>query len=332
MRTLSQRQFPRTRLRRLRRTSWLRELTQESCLSVNDLIAPVFISDAKDEVQPINAMPNIYRYNLDSMLNEIDELYQLGIKCVALFPQIDVDKKSLSGAEALNQNGLIPNALLNIKKRFPQMGVIVDIALDPYTVHGHDGVVDEAGSVLNDQTSEILAKQAILYAQCGADVLAPSDMMDGRIGRIRNALEEEQLQDVTLLSYSAKYASSYYGPFREAVGSVVDGKGVEKTGYQMNPNNAEEALHEVALDLQEGADIVMVKPAGAYLDVIRLVKDAFQVPVFAYQVSGEYAMLQAAIEKNWLDDRAIMESLLCIKRSGADAVFTYFAKQIVKEF
>jgi porphobilinogen synthase len=325
------RQFPGTRLRRLRANAFSRRLIAENQVSVADLIYPIFIVEGENERQPITSMPGIERLSIDLLLEEAALLVKLGIPAIALFPLIAVDKKSLDAAEAYNPDGLVQRAVRALKQAFPGLGVITDVALDPFTTHGQDGVIDDASYVMNDDTTAILVKQALSHAKAGADMVAPSDMMDGRIGAIRQALEAHGYVNTSILAYSAKYASSFYGPFREAVGSAAAlGKG-DKYQYQMDPGNGNEALHEVALDLAEGADIVMVKPGMPYLDVVKQVKDQFKVPTFVYQVSGEYAMLKAAANAGWLNERAVvMESLIAFKRAGADAILTYFAKQVAE--
>jgi porphobilinogen synthase len=317
--------FPGTRLRRTRQADWIRRMVRETRLDPAQLIQPLFVAEGK-LVAPVPSMPGVERLSLTALGTEARALHKLGIAAVALFPVIPADKKTSSGDEALNADGLVPRAIAAVKKACPDIGVIVDIALDPYTSHGHDGVLDPKGNVDNDATLEILTRQAVLYGRAGADVLAPSDMMDGRIGAIRPVLERAGLKNTLLLSYAAKYASGFYGPFRDAVGSKAALKG-DKRNYQMDPANTDEALREVALDIAEGADLVMVKPGLPYLDIIRRVKDRFGVPTLAYQVSGEYSMIKATAEKGWLDERtAAMESLLCLRRAGADAILTYFAK------
>jgi porphobilinogen synthase len=313
-------------MRRTRQAEWIRSIVRETRLAPEQLIQPLFVAEG-DLTGPVKSMPGISRLSLGELQRELKTLYKLGIRAVALFPVIPPAKKTDDGEEALNPSGLVPRAIAAAKKACPQMGVIVDIALDPYTRHGHDGVLDEKNLVDNDATVEILTKQAVLYARAGADVLAPSDMMDGRIGAIRSVLERAGQKNTLLLSYAAKYASGFYGPFRDAVGSKSALKG-DKCNYQMDPANSDEALREVALDLSEGADLVMVKPGLPYLDIIRRVKDKFGVPTVAYQVSGEYSMIKAAAERGWLDEKtAALESLLCLRRAGADAILTYFAKQ-----
>lgn len=322
------RQFPHTRLRRLRADAFSRRLVAETTLSVDDLIYPMFITEGEARREAIASMPGIERVSVDELLREAEILVHLGVPAVMLFPVVDASKKSLLAEEAYHLDGLVPSAVRALKERFPELGVMTDIALDPYTSHGQDGLIDDKGYVLNDETVAVLVKQALTHAQAGADVVSPSDMMDGRIGEIRAALENAGHTRIKILAYSAKYASSFYGPFRDAVGSKSALGKSNKYQYQMDPRNADEALHEVALDLQEGADIVMVKPGMPYLDIVRRVKDTFKVPTFVYQVSGEYAMLKAASQAGWLDERAVaLESLVSIKRAGADAILTYYAKQ-----
>jgi porphobilinogen synthase len=318
--------FPGTRLRRTRQADWIRRMVRETRIDPAQLIQPLFVAEGK-LAGPVPSMPGVSRLTLAQLGPELKALRKLGIAAVALFPVIPADRKNETGDEALNPKGLVPRAIAVAKKACPDIGVIVDIALDPYTSHGHDGVLDARGNVDNDGTVEILMRQAILYARAGADVLAPSDMMDGRIGAIRQALERDGLRDVLLLSYAAKYASGFYGPFRDAVGSKSALKG-DKRNYQMDPANTDEAIREVGLDIAEGADLVMVKPGMPYLDIIRRVKDRFGAPTVAYQVSGEYSMIKASAERGWCDERtAALESLLCLRRAGADAILTYFAKQ-----
>lgn len=314
------------RPRRLRRTPWLRDLVAETNLRVEDLIWPVFITHGKDIKEPIASMPGVFRYSLDLIGDVALQASELGIRALALFPNTPSSLRTEDAKEALNPDNLICLALQRLKEKVPHVGLITDVALDPYTSHGHDGLLKD-GSIANDETVEILARQAVLQAEAGADILAPSDMMDGRIGAIRQALDTAGFEDRALLSYAAKYASVFYGPFRDAVGTMGMLKGDKKT-YQMNPANTDEAIREVALDLDEGADMVMVKPGMPYLDVIQRVKAQFAVPTFAYQVSGEYAMIKAAAANGWLDhDAAMMESLLAFKRAGADGILTYFAPQ-----
>lgn len=326
-----QRLFPQTRLRRLRRYDFSRRLVRETKLSCDDLIYPIFITDDTRARQPIASMPGIERLNLDALLEEAAEIVRLGIPAIALFPKINDELKSNQPVEAYNPDGLVPVAVKKLKQEFPQLGIIADVALDPYTSHGQDGVIDSEGHVLNDETIRLLIKQTFCLVNAGIDILAPSDMMDGRIGAIRRALEQTKHIHTGILAYSAKYASGFYGPFREAVGSATNlGKSDKKT-YQMDPANSDEALHEVALDLAEGADMVMIKPGMPYLDIVYRVKERFGVPTFVYQVSGEYAMQMAAIQNGWLDEKTVvMESLLAMKRAGADAILTYFAKRVAK--
>jgi len=320
--------FPYTRMRRMRRDDFSRRLMAENHLSVNDLIYPVFVLEGKNRREVIESMPGIERLSIDFLLEEAKELVDLGVPAVAIFPVTPGDKKSLMAEEAYSEDGLAQRTVRALKEAFPELGVITDVALDPFTTHGQDGIIDDKGYVINDITTEILVKQALSHAEAGADVVAPSDMMDGRIGAIREALEADGHIHTRIMAYSAKYASSYYGPFRDAVGSAGNLKGADKKTYQMDPANSDEAIREVALDLQEGADMVMVKPGMPYLDIVRRVKDEFGVPTFAYQVSGEYAMHKAAIDNGWLSEEAtIMESLLAFKRAGADGILTYFAKQ-----
>lgn len=325
------RQFPATRLRRNRYQDFSRRLVRETQLNVNDLIYPMFIVDGKQQQIPVDAMPGIYRYSIDQLLVEAETLLSLGIPAIALFPNVEPSLRSLDGSEAWNPDSLVCRAVRELKKQFPELGVITDAALDPYTTHGQDGIIDDNGYVLNDITVEALTRQALTCAEAGADVIAPSDMMDGRVGAIRESLDKAEFINTQILAYAAKYASAYYGPFRDAVGSTgALGKGNKMT-YQMDPANTNEALHEVAMDIQEGADMVMVKPAMPYLDIITRVKQEFQVPTFAYQVSGEYTMHKIAIDQGHLDESVIAESLLSIKRAGADAILTYFAKDIAQK-
>lgn len=324
----AQRFFPETRLRRMRRDDFSRRLMRETQLTVDSLIYPMFVLEGHQEREAIASMPGIERLSIDLLVAEAKHLYKLGVPAVALFPVTPLQAKSEFAEEAFNPNGLAQRAVRAIKDAVPEMGVITDVALDPFTTHGQDGIIDQDGYVLNDRTVETLVKQALSHAEAGADIVAPSDMMDGRIGDIRSALEEESFVNTRIMAYSAKYASAYYGPFRDAVGSAANLGKADKKTYQMDPANTNEALHEVALDLAEGADMVMVKPGMPYLDIVRRVKDEFQVPTFVYQVSGEYAMHKAAVQNGWLDDNAVMhESLLCIKRAGADGILTYYAKQ-----
>jgi porphobilinogen synthase len=324
------RQFPNTRLRRMRADAFSRKLMQENVLTVNDLIYPLFICEGQNQKILIDKMPEFYRLSIDNLLKEVEEIVKLNIPAIALFPVIHPDKKTPDGREAYNPEGLLQNAIRAVKKNFPQLGVIADIALDPFTSHGHDGVCDDKGYVLNDETNEILIKQALSQAEAGVDIVAPSDMMDGRIISIREALEKHQFKNIKILAYTPKYASAYYGPFRDALGSAQVLKGDKKT-YQMDFANGDEALHEVALDIHEGADIVMIKPGLPYLDVLRRVKDYFAVPTFVYQVSGEYTMLKSAFLNGYLDEKKIiLETFTCFKRAGADAIFSYFAKDCAK--
>jgi porphobilinogen synthase len=327
--------YPLGRPRRLRRDNFTRNLVRENQVTANDLIYPVFVVDGKDQRQPVLSMPGVERLSLNLLLPVAEDCVKLGIPVMALFPVIDQSLKTPDGREALNPDGLVPRVIQALKKEFPELGVMCDVALDPYTSHGQDGLIDpdpaEDGYIMNDATVEILVKQALTQAGAGADIVAPSDMMDGRIGAVRQALEANHFIHTRIMAYSAKYASAFYGPFRDAVGSAVNlGKSNKKT-YQMDPGNSNEALREVALDIAEGADMVMVKPGMPYLDVVRRVKDEFQIPTFAYQVSGEYAMLKAAAQNGWLDHDAVMqESLLAFKRAGADGVLTYFARDAAR--
>jgi porphobilinogen synthase len=321
-------QFPGVRLRRMRRDEFSRRLVRETILTPADLIQPLFVIEGENRREPVASMPGVARLTLDELLREAEKLARLGIPAVALFPVTPPEAKSLDAAEAYNPNGLAQRAVRALKTYVPELGVITDVALDPFTSHGQDGLVDDSGYVLNDETVSVLTRQALSHAEAGADIVAPSDMMDGRIAAIREALESHDFIHTRILAYSAKYASSFYGPFRDAVGSAgALGKG-NKFSYQMDPANSDEALREVALDLEEGADIVMIKPGMPYLDIVRRVKDQFAAPTFVYQVSGEYAMLLAAAQNGWLDEQAVvMESLLAIKRAGADAILSYFAGQ-----
>jgi porphobilinogen synthase len=324
--------FPARRMRRSRRHDFSRRLVRESSLSCNDLILPVFVLDGRARPEPVASMPGVERVSIDGLLGLAEQAVTLGVPAIALFPVVDASLKTPLAEEAFNEEGLAPRAVRALKQRFPELGVITDIALDPYTSHGQDGLVDDAGYVVNDETVEVLVKQALCHAAAGVDIVAPSDMMDGRIGAIREALDQARHIDVRILAYAAKYASSFYGPFRDAVGSGAQlGKGDKKT-YQMDPGNGDEALHEVALDLEEGADYVMVKPGMPYLDIVRRVKERFSVPTFVYQVSGEYAMLKAAGANGWIDgDACMMEALLGFKRAGADAILTYFALEAARK-
>lgn len=321
--------YPLTRKRRMRKDDFSRRLMRENHLSVDDLIYPMFILEGEGQREAVVSMPGVERVSIDLLIEEAKELVELGVPAVALFPVTPASAKSDDAAEAYNPQGLAQRAVRALKEKFPDLGVITDVALDPFTSHGQDGLIDEEGYVLNDETVHVLVKQAVSHAQAGADVVAPSDMMDGRIAEIREALENEGYIHTRILAYSAKYASSFYGPFRDAVGSAANLGKADKTTYQMDPANSDEALHEVAMDIEEGADMVMVKPGMPYLDIVRRVKDEFGVPTYAYQVSGEYAMLRAAIDNGWLDEKkVIMESLLSFKRAGADGILTYYAKQV----
>ncbi|HVZ43877.1 MAG TPA: porphobilinogen synthase [Ramlibacter sp.] len=318
--------FPQGRPRRLRRDEFTRSLVREHRLAASDLIYPVFVLEGKGKREAVASMPGVERLSLDLLLPVAEQCLALGIPVMALFPVIDAGLKTPDGREAMNPEGLIPRVVAELKKRFPQLGVMTDVALDPFTSHGQDGLLDETGYILNDETVEVLVKQALIQARAGVDIVAPSDMMDGRIGAIRSALEAGGLIHTRIMAYSAKYASAFYGPFRDAVGSAANLGQSNKKVYQMDPGNSDEALREVAADIAEGADMVMVKPGMPYLDIVRRVKDEFRVPTFAYQVSGEYAMLKAAAANGWLDhDLAMMEALLAFKRAGADGVLTYFA-------
>ena len=318
--------FPGTRLRRTRRTASLRRLVAETQLTSGDLIYPVFVLDGKNRVENIASMPGIARRSVDKLIEELRQAAGLGIPAIALFPVIDDAHKSLDGAECANPDGLVQRSVAEIKSALPDLAVITDVALDPYTTHGQDGIIDDAGYVLNDVTVDMLVRQAVSQAEAGADIVAPSDMMDGRIGAIRNELEAQGHVNTLILAYAAKYASCFYGPFRDAVGSAANLAGGDKSTYQMAPTNSDEALREVGLDIDEGADFVMVKPALPYLDIVRRVSEAYGVPTFAYQVSGEYAMLKAASANGWLNEReTVLESLMCIKRAGARGILSYFS-------
>lgn len=323
--------FLANRMRRMRRDEFSRRLMRETRLTTDDLIYPMFIVEGSGQRQEIPSMPDIVRFSIDELLKEAAELVELGIPAIALFPSPAQDTKTLTGEEAWNPEGLVQRAVRALKAHFPQLGIITDVALDPYTTHGQDGIIDDSGYVLNDETVDALVKQALSQAEAGADIVAPSDMMDGRIGAIREALEDHGFIYTRIMAYSAKYASSYYGPFRDAVGSSGNLGSGNKYTYQMDISNSDEALHEVSLDLAEGADMVMVKPGMPYLDIVRRVKDEFGAPTMVYQVSGEYAMHMAAARNGWLDEDAVaMESLVCIKRAGADAILTYFAKKAAR--
>ena len=324
--------FPAHRPRRMRRDDWSRRLMQENRLTIDDLIYPVFLLEGNKQSQPIASMPGINRLSLDLLFQVAEECVELGIPVMALFPVIDSALKTPDGKEALNPNGLIPRAVEALKTRFPNLGIMTDVALDPYTSHGQDGILDEQNRLLNDATTAILVQQAITQAQAGVDIVAPSDRMDGRIGAIRSELEKLNLIHTRIMAYSAKYASSFYGPFRDAVGSAKNLGKADKKTYQMNPANSDEALSETALDISEGADMVMVKPGMPYLDIVRQVKEAFSYPTYVYQVSGEYAMLKAAAQNGWLDhDAVMMESLIAFKRAGADGILTYFALEAARQ-
>lgn len=320
--------YPQRRMRRMRKHEFSRRLMSENQLTANDLIYPMFVLEGNNRTEQVASMPGVERLSIDLLLKEAAELVELGIPLIALFPVTPSEKKTLMAEEAYNADALAQRAVRALKEAFPDLGVMTDVALDPFTTHGQDGIIDETGYIMNDITTEILVKQALSHADAGADIVAPSDMMDGRIGAIREALEAAGHVNTQIMAYSAKYSSNYYGPFRDAVGSAGNLKGGNKHSYQMDPANSDEALHEVALDIQEGADMVMVKPGMPYLDIVRRVKTELAVPTFAYQVSGEYAMHMAAIQNGWLAEKAIvMESLLCFKRAGADGILTYFAKR-----
>jgi porphobilinogen synthase len=324
--------FPANRPRRLRRDDFTRNLVREHALSVNDLIYPVFVLEGQQRREAVASMPGVERLSLDLLLPVAEQCVALGIPVMALFPVISTHLKTPDGIEATNPEGLVPQVVRELKKRFPELGVMTDVALDPFTSHGQDGLLDDTGYILNDETVAVLTQQALTQADAGVDIVAPSDMMDGRIGAIRNALEAKGHIHTRIMAYSAKYASAFYGPFRDAVGSAANLGKSNKKVYQMDPGNSDEALREVAMDIAEGADMVMVKPGMPYLDIVRRVKDEFKVPTFAYQVSGEYAMLKAAAQNGWLDhDAVMMESLLAFKRAGADGVLTYFALDVAKK-
>ncbi|MFL2708366.1 MAG: delta-aminolevulinic acid dehydratase [Gammaproteobacteria bacterium TMED226] len=325
-----ERKFPNTRLRRLRRNNNLIDLVSETSLTSNDLIQPIFIKENLNGSEEIETMPNIFRYGIEKALKEIEDIKNSGINSIAVFPVIDTANKDSKGSQAANSNNFVSTAIKAIKKEFPDIILIADVALDPYTDHGHDGVIIN-NEVDNDETIKILIEQSLILADSGADIIAPSDMMDGRIGLIRNALEQNSYKNTILLSYAAKFNSKFYGPFRDAVGSASSLGKSSKSSYQMSSKNKEEALHEVAMDINEGADIIMVKPAMPYLDIIHLIKDSFKIPTFAYQVSGEYSMLKLSINKGWLESEVMLESLISIKRAGADAIFSYAAKEISME-
>ncbi len=319
-------------MRRMRRDPFSRALMRENTITVDDLIYPVFVVEGSNRRDPVTTMPGVDRISIDNLLKVAEECVKLGIPVLSLFPNIDASLKTNDGVEATNPEGLIPRAVRALKKNFPELGIMTDVALDPYTSHGQDGTVDEKGSILNDETTEMLVRQALCQAEAGVDIVGPSDMMDGRIGVMRKALEEKGLIHTRIMAYSAKYASAFYGPFRDAVGSAAALGKADKFTYQMDPANTDEALREVALDIAEGADMVMVKPGMPYLDIVRRVKDEFKVPTYAYQVSGEYAMLKAAALNGWLDhDKVMMESMMAFKRAGADGVLTYFALDIARK-
>ena len=324
-------QFPSIRMRRMRRDGFSRDLMRENIITPADLIYPVFILDGKNRREAVPSMPGVERVSVDLLLPIAEDCVKLGIPVLALFPVIDPSLKTPDGIEATNPEGLVPRAVRELKARFPELGILTDVALDPYTSHGQDGVLDANGYVLNDETTPLLVKQALAQAAAGVDIVAPSDMMDGRIGAIRAALEHEHHIHTRIMAYSAKYASAFYGPFRDAVGSAANlGKGSKAT-YQMDPGNSDEALREVALDIAEGADMVMVTPGMPYLDIVKRVKDEFKMPTFAYQVSGEYAMIKAAAQNGWVDhDKTMMEAMLCFKRAGANGVLTYFSRDIAR--
>jgi len=323
--------FPFKRPRRMRSDDFSRRLMAENKVSVDDLIYPVFVLEGENKTEAISSMPGVERKSLDNLLTELEEVVSLGIPAIALFPVIDAGKKSLMAEEAYNSQGLVQQTVIAIKAKFPQLGVITDVALDPYTSHGQDGIIDDEGYVLNDVTTDVLVKQAVSHANAGADIVAPSDMMDGRIGAIREALEKEGFVNTKILSYSAKYASAFYGPFRDAVGSAGNLGKADKKTYQMDPANGDEAFHEMAMDLNEGADMLMVKPGMPYLDVIYRAKQNFKVPVMAYHVSGEYAMLKAASANGWIDEKkCVLEAMVGFKRAGTDAILTYYAKDVAR--
>ncbi|MEA3302223.1 MAG: porphobilinogen synthase [Pseudomonadota bacterium] len=322
------RNFSTTRMRRMRKDDFSRRLMRETTLTTDDLILPVFVLEGDGLREPIPSMPGVERMSIDLLVQEAKEIHALGIPAMAIFPVTPASAKSEDAREAFNPDGLAQRAVMAVKDATPELGIITDVALDPFTTHGQDGLIDDSGYVMNDETVEVLVKQALSHAAAGADIVAPSDMMDGRIGSVRQALEEAGHIHTRILAYSAKYASSYYGPFRDAVGSAANLGGGNKYTYQQDPANSNEALHEVALDLQEGADMVMVKPGMPYLDIVRRVKQSFGVPTYVYQVSGEYAMHMAAVQNGWLDEKAVvLESLVCIKRAGADGILSYFAKR-----
>ena len=325
------RQFPNTRLRRIRASNFSRDLVRENQLNVKDLILPIFVIDGENQRQSIESMPGVERVSIDLLVAKAKKVHQLGIPAIVLFPVIEDGLKSELAEASFDPQGLAQRAIKELKNNVPELGVITDVALDPYTIHGQDGLLDDSGYVANDITIDVLVKQALSHAQAGADIVSPSDMMDGRIGAIRNALESAGYTNTQILAYSAKYASSFYGPFREAVGSSGNLAGGNKYTYQMDPANSDEAIHEVGMDIDEGADYVMVKPGMPYLDIVRRVKDTYQVPTFVYQVSGEYAMLKAASQNGWLEEKeVVLESLISIKRAGANAILTYYAEDVAR--
>lgn len=324
-------QFPQRRMRRMRRDDFSRRLVQENNLRVSDLIYPVFVLEGKNRIENVASMPGVIRQSADSLMLQAEKCLRLGIPALAIFPVIESELKSLTASEAYNPDGLVPRIVRQLKDHFPELGVITDVALDPYTSHGQDGLIDQSGYVMNDETVSVLCQQALIHAQAGADVVAPSDMMDGRIGAVRQRLDSEQFIHTRILAYSAKYASSFYGPFRDAVGSSANLGAGNKYTYQMDPANSDESLWEVGLDLNEGADMVMIKPGMPYLDIVRRIKDQYGAPTFVYQVSGEYAMLKAASMNGWLNEKAcVLEALLSFKRAGADGILTYFALQVAE--
>lgn len=323
--------FPHSRMRRMRKDDFSRRLMRENTLTTNDLILPVFVLEGINQREPILSMPGVERLSIDLLLEQVAEAVALGIPAIVLFPVVEGEGKTEKAEEAYNPNGLVQRCIRALKQAQPELGVITDVALDPYTIHGQDGLMDESGYIVNDETVETLVKQALSHAEAGADVVAPSDMMDGRIGSIRQALEQSGYTNTRILAYAAKFASSFYGPFRDAVGSTGNIKGGNKFSYQIDPANSDEALYEVAMDLEEGADMIMVKPGMPYLDIVRRVKDEFKAPTYVYQVSGEYAMLRAAIDNGWLNEReCIMEALISMKRAGADGILTYFAIDVAR--
>ncbi|KKN34147.1 hypothetical protein LCGC14_0796660 [marine sediment metagenome] len=323
--------FPTQRPRRMRKDDFSRRMMRENTLTVNDLIYPCFVLEGQNKRQQVTSMPGVDRLSIDLLLKEAEIIHRLGVPVMALFPVTPIEKKSEDASEAYNPEGLVQQAVRALREEFPDLGIMTDVALDPFTTHGQDGLLDDKGYIINDETVDVLVKQALSHAEAGAQIVAPSDMMDGRIGAVRNALEFNNLIHTRIMAYSAKYASSFYGPFRDAVGSAGNLGAGNKFNYQMDPANSDEALHEVALDIQEGADMVMVKPGMPYLDVLYRVKQTFKKPTFVYQVSGEYAMLNAAIQNGWLSEACVMESLLSFKRAGADGILTYFAKDIAQQ-